>query len=482
MKKKALAIALMVSSGTVLAGPLAGNATPARAGALNVFPNLGTAGLLAPLRTARAAQPATPRATRFADALAAASNNRAMAANNRAMLLANAESRGLPGLEALRERVANRGTDRPALFSRDGRQDGDSGFDFDSSTSTNSDGSKSRTFTTSFNREGDASRTTKAQFTDNDASRTVDTANKSSLETSFTLNRDPEAVPANGRALRLGRVEMTADYQRDASRKVKIQGTESSDSEKTSSTSTDYSGTFDSSRPFDGSPFDVNYRFERKPANGETVVRSSDTPVLTPAGRRDLRAGLRDGVEQRQQNRENRQEQRADRRQDLASNLTLAARQNNPQANARDNALSNAEQRQQNRAERREDAASAIRNSDAGENARDTVRDNAEQRQQNREDRQEQRADRREELAAALRNGNAGDDARDTVRDNAEQRQQNRADRQEQRADRREELASAVRSNDRVETARNNAEQRQQNRADRQEQRAERREDRLNNN
>lgn len=296
MKKKAVVLALLVASGSALAAPGAGLSAAGRNPLLNVFPNLGNSVLLTPLRS-----------NRFADGIAS---------NNRATALANAEARGLPGLEALSERVGNR-ADRRALVSREGIAVGDATLDFDSSTSTNSDGSTSRTFTTAFERESDGSRTTKLLLNGDDATRTVDASGKTTLDTRLTVNRDAPSDSSTGRGGRLGSIESAVDYSRDASRSAKVEGTASSDGEKSTSRGTDYSGKFDSSRPFDGKPYDISYRIERTPANGKTVVRSGDTSALKPGARALLRDRARDNAAQRQ---DNRQDRRAERREGRIAN------------------------------------------------------------------------------------------------------------------------------------------------------------------
>ncbi len=419
MKKKAFVLAFLLATGSASAAP--GLLTPGRTAALNVFPNLGSSILLTPLRSARTVRAA--RADRFADAVAS---------NNGAMALANADAGGLPGLEALRERAANR-ADRPALLSDIGKGDGNSSFDFDSSTKTNSDGSLSRTYTTAFERETDGSRTTKVLFDEADASRTVDAKSKSKLDTSFTLNGEREPVAAPGRALKIGKVEMAVNYNRDASRSTKIDGTASSDRETSTSRKTDYSGKFDSSRPFDGKAFDVTYRSELTPPNGETVVRSSDSAANTPAAARpQLSERVKDNAAQRQENRQ----ARRDERQGLAGEQL------------RETAQKNAEQRQANREERLQNGQQAL----SSDQLREQAQANAEQRQKNREDRQNERQ------------GLAGEQLRETAQKNAEQRQANREERLQNGQ-------QALSSDQLREQAQANAEQRQKNREDRQSER-----------
>ncbi len=337
MKKKAIALALLLTSGAAIAAPGTGLATAGRTTVLNVFPNLGSSVLLTPLRPIRTARPAALRANRFADGIAS---------NNRATALANAEARGLPGLEALGERVGNR-ADRRALVSRDGIAIGAATLDFDSSTSTNSDGSTSRTLTSAFERETNGSRTTKVLFNNDDATRTVDVSGKTTLDTMLTVNRDAPSDSTSVRGARLGSIESAVDYSRDASRSAKVEGTTSSDGERSTSGSTDYSSKFDSSRPFDGKAYEISYRIERTPANGETVVRSGDSSALRPGARALLRDNARDNAAQRQ---ENRQERRQDRR-DLASRDQLRERVQDNAAQRQENR----QQRQERRAERRED-------------------------------------------------------------------------------------------------------------------------------
>ncbi|MDP3294625.1 MAG: hypothetical protein Q8M37_07785 [Nevskia sp.] len=299
MKKKAFVIALLVASGSVIAAPGAGITGVGRTAALNVFPNLGSFALLPPARSARLARAAAvTRETRFADG---------NASNNRATALANLDARNLPGLETLGERVNNRAdrrADRRALISQDGIAIGDATLKFDSSTTTNSDGSTSRTFTSNFDRETDGSRTSKPLFTDSDASRTVDASGKTMLDNSVTVTRGGDAG--------VGKIASTVDFNRDLSRSTKVEGTASSDRESSSSRSTDYSGKFDSSRPFNGKPFEISYRVETTPANGETVVRSGDTRDAEQATRPLLRANAIDNAAQRQDNRQDRREARRD--------------------------------------------------------------------------------------------------------------------------------------------------------------------------
>ncbi|WP_293391499.1 hypothetical protein [Nevskia sp.] len=387
MKKKAFVLAFLVATGSASAAP--GLLAPGRTAALNVFPNLGSSVLLTPLRSVQAARAA--RADRFADAVSS---------NNGAMALASADASSLPGLEALRERAANR-ADRPSLLSDVGKGDGSSSFNFDSATSTNSDGSLSRSYTTAFERNTDGSRTTKVLFDNADASRTVDAKSDTKLETSFTLNGEREPVAAPGRALRLGKVEMAVDYNRDASRNTKIEGTASSDKETKTSAKTDYSSKFDSSRPFDGKAFDVTYRRELTPANGETVVRSSDSAAQTPAARPQLRETAKDNAAQRQENRQ----ARRDERQGLAGEQL------------KETAQKNAAERKANREERRANAQPAL----SSDQLREQAQANAEQRQENRQARRDERQ------------GLAGQQLIETAQKNAEQRQQNRADRSEAR-------------------------------------------------
>ena len=480
MKKKAFVLAFLLATGSASAAP--GLLAPGRTAALNVFPNLGSSLLLTPLRSARAVR--AERADRFADAVAS---------NNGAMALASADASSLPGLEALRERAANR-ADRPSLLSDVGKGDGNSSFDFDSSTKTNSDGSLSRTYTTAFERKTDGSRTTKVLFDDADASRTVDAKSDTKLATSFTLNGEREPVAAPGRALRVGKVEMAVDYNRDASRNTKVEGTAASDKETKTSAKTDYSGKFDSTRPFDGKAFDVTYRRELTPANGETVVRSSDSTAQTPAAARPQLSDMaKDNAAQRQENRQ----ARRDERQGLAGEQLKETAQKNAaerQANReerrangqqmltsdqlREQAQANAEQRQQNRQDRRDE-----RQGLAGEQLKETAQKNAAERQANREERrangqqmltsdqlreqaqanaeqrQQNRQDRRDE-----RQGLAGEQLKETAQKNAAARKENRDNRREDRV----ELASADQLRER---AQDNAAQRQENRQDRREER-----------